>query len=216
MSWSTYPITEGQVRAYLDVEGTSGKYLTETIGSNIRASLSFLERATGRQFEQQNATSKTFTTNGMAALRIPDLRSASSVTLQGSALTADETYWLISDNRGINTTIQFRAFGQGGSASYLSNPQWFDRNLDRDWYRYGGGSLPNDLVIAGNWGHDPYPNDFLHAAKVLAAFYTKRPASVLADVAITAEGNELRYGQLPVEVREFIKAWAHGPMLVAV
>lgn len=216
MSWTTLPVSEGQVRAYLDVDGTSGKYSNELIASNIRAAASFIERATGRQFESQTGVTKTFTTNGMAAMRIPDLRSATSITLQGAALVSTESYWLIPDNQGMYTTLQFRAFGSGGYASYLSNPQWFDRNLDRDFYRYGSGSLPNDLVIVGNWGHDPYESDFLHAVKVLAAFYTKRPASVLADVAITAEGNELRYGQLPIEVREFIKSWSLGTVLVAV
>lgn len=198
------------------MDGTTGKYSDPLITSNIRAASAFLERATGRQFEAQDATTKTFTTNGLAAMRIPDLRTATSVTLQGAALDADESYWLIPDNRGRNTTIQFRAFGYGGRASYLSNPQWFDRNLDRDWYRYGGGSLPNDLVITGNWGHDPLPEDLLHACKVLAAWYTKRPASVLANVAFTPDGNTLNYSELPPEVVNFVKSWSLGPMLVAV
>jgi hypothetical protein len=139
-----------------------------------------------------------------------------SITLQGATLDADESYWLVPDNRGVYTTLQFRAFGTGGAYSYLSNPQWFDRNLDRDWYRYGGGSLPNDLVITGNWGHDPLPQDLLHATKVLAAWYTKRPASVLANVAFTPEGNTLTYSDYPPEVLNFITAWKLGPMLVAV
>jgi hypothetical protein len=196
------------------VDGTTGKYSDPLITSNIRAASAFIERATGRQFEAQSATTKTFTTNGLSALRIPDLRSATSITLQGATLDADESYWLITDNRGIYTTLQFRAYGTG--YSYLSNPQWFDRNLDRYWGRYGYGSLPNDLVITGNWGWDPLPEDLLHATKVLAAWYTKRPASVLANVAFTPDGNTLNYSEYPPEVASFIEAWKLGPMLVAV
>jgi hypothetical protein len=209
-------VTVAQVRAYLDVEGTSGKYSDPVITSNIRAASAFIERATGRQFEAQTNVTKTFTSNGAAALRIPDLRSASSITLQGAALDADESYWLVTDNHGIYTTLQFRAFGTGYGPSYLSNPQWFDRNLDRDWSRYGTSSLPNDLVITGNWGHDPLPQDLLHATKVLAAWYTKRPASVLANTAFTPDGNTLTYSDYPPEVLNFIESWKLGAMLVAV
>jgi hypothetical protein len=132
------------------------------------------------------------------------------------ALVTNETYWLIPDNHGAFTTLQFRAFGAGSDGrSYLSNPQWFDRNLDRDWARYGYSSLPNDLTITGNWGYDPYPHDFLHAVKVLASWYTKRPASVLANVQVTPEGNELRYTDLPPEVSGFISSWKMGEALVA-
>lgn len=217
MSWDELPISEADVRAYLDVTGTSGTYGSTLIASNIRAAASFLERATGRQFERQDNTTKTFTSNGAAALAIPDLRTADSVTLQGAALDVDESYWLIADNRGIYSALQFRAFGSSGRG-YLSNPQWFDRNLDRDWARYGSsGSLPNDLVIVGDWGHDPYPHDFLMAVKALAAWYTRRPASLLGGSLLTPEGNQIDYSALPVEVQTFIANWGRaGSMLVAV
>ncbi len=204
------------MRAYLDVEGTAGKYSDAVITSNIRAASAFLERATGRQFQAQTNTTKTFTTNGAASLRIPDLRTTTSITLQGTTLDADESYWLVPDNRGVYTTLQFRGFGSGGSYSYLSNPQWFDRNLDRDWNRYGSGSFPNDLVITGDWGWDPLPEDLLHACKVLAAWYTKRPASVLANTALTPDGAVLQYSEYPPEVLNFIKSWSLGAMLVSI
>jgi hypothetical protein len=59
-------------------------------------------------------------------------------------------------------------------------------------------------------GLDPYPDDFLHAVKVLAGVLHQAPASVLADVQVTPEGNELRYSQYPVEVSNFIKSWQMG------
>lgn len=220
MSWSTLPVTVAQVREYLDVEGTTGKYSDGLIGSNIRAAASFIEHATGRQFEEQVTATKSFTTNGMAAMRIPDLQSVSSATLQGVTLDADESYWLIADSRqtGNYTGIQFRAFGQGGVPSYRSNPEWFDRNLDRDFYRYGTTSLPNDLVIVGTWGYDinSMPHDFLMAVKALAAWYTRRPASVMANVAFTPDGNVLNYAEFPPEFSAFVPLWRLGAMLVAV
>ena len=219
MSWTELPISQADVRTYLDISGTSGKFSDAVIGSNIRAAASFLEKETGRQFERQTATTKIFTTEGRAQIAIPDLRTATAVTQQEVALDANETFWLIPDRQqsGVYVAIQFRSFSQGGAGrSYLNNPQWFDRNLDRDWLRYGYSSLPNDLSITGNWGHDPYPHDFLHAVKILAAFYTRRPDSVLADVAITPEGNELRYSQYPPEVRNFIPDWSLSTQMVAI
>ena len=208
------PISEADVRAYLDVTGSSGSYSDTLIGSNIRAAASALQRYTQRQIMEQNSVTKTFTTEGRAFMAIPDLRSTTAVTLQGAVLVADASYWLIPDSQhsGVFTGIQFRAFS---SQSYLGNPEWFDRNLDREWRR-GRTSLPNDLAIAGNWGWSPYPNEFLHACKVLAAFFTKRPASVLADVAVTPDGTALSYSRYPVEAREFIEQWLAGSQLVEV
>lgn len=208
-------VSVAEVRAYLDIEGVSGKYADAVIGSNIRAASAYLQRATGRQFEYQSATTKTFTTNGASTLYIPDLRTATTVNLEDAAQTANESYWLISDSMqtGVYTSIQLRPFGSGRSG-YLSHPGWFDRNLDR--YGYGFGSLPNDLAITGDWGYTEYPPDLTHATKVLAAWYTKRPASVLANVAFTPDGNALNYGDLPPEVGAFISAWRLGAQMVLV
>lgn len=216
MSWTILPVSAQDVRDYLNLEGSSGRYSDAILGSNIRAAASFIQRETSRQFEPQTGVTKKFTTEGRGSIAIPDLRTATSITLQDSALEADASYYLVPDavQSGVYTGVQFRAYGRD---SYLSNPQWFDRNLDtyeRRGYSYA--SLPNDLAITGDWGHSPYPDDFLHAVKVLAAFYTKRPASVLADVQVTPEGNELRYSQYPTEVRQFIHAWSAGTQLVSI
>lgn len=212
------PILASDVRAYLTAEGTSGAYDSTLISSNIRAAASFLQRQTMRQIMEQNAVTKKFTTDGKAYIAIPDLRTVTSVALQGATLTADASYWLIPDSQhsGVYIGAQFRAFGQRGD-SYLGNPEWFDRNLDFYQRRgYSLSSLPNDLSITGNWGWQPYPNEFLHACKVLAAFYTKRPASVLSDSTVTPEGFALSYSQHPIEVRAFIENWRAGSQLVMV
>jgi hypothetical protein len=209
-------ISAADVRGYLELNGiaSASKYSDGAISSNIRAAESFLEQATGRVFLDVSATKK-FTTNGRTSITLPGLRAVSGVdpvTLQSTVLTADSTYFLIPDmmNSGVFTGIQFRGFSSRNFAyGYLSNPEWFDRNLDRLWERGIGYSLPNDLSITGSWGYTDatLPEAFRHADKVLAAWYTKRPDSVLADVAITPEGTALNYGDLPPEVSEFIARW---------
>ena len=165
---------------------TTGVWSDGSLASNIMAASSFLERRTGRQFEALTGVTKTFTTDGRTFMVIPDLRTATSVTVNDAPLTADASYYLIPDrhDQTIYTGLQFRAF-QGRSnpsRSYLSDPLWFDKNLDNPYYRARGGgvddwSQPNDLSITGDWGWSPLPSDVLQATKVLAAFYTKRPDS---------------------------------------
>lgn len=207
-------VLPADVRGYLNITSTSGPYSDGMLSSNIRAASAFLERQTSRQFAAQAGVTKTFTTHGQAQVAIPDLRTATAVVLQDTTLTADETFWLIEDVRhsGVYVAIQLHNFNR---SDYRANPGWFDRNLDRDW-RKGWSSLPNDLDITGDWGHDPLPDELLHATKVLAAWYTKRPDSVLAGVAVTAEGTELRYSDLPPEVAAFITAWNAAEQMVAI
>lgn len=206
-------ITASALRAYLELNtvSSSSKYDDSTLGSNIRAASGFLQRRTARQFADQSATKK-FTTHGRTSITIPGLRAVSGVdpvTVQSTALTADTTYWLLPDvqQSGVYTGIAFRAFG---SRSYLSNPEWFDRNLDRLWDRYGGYySLPNDLSITGSWGYTDanLPEELLHATKILAAWYTLRPDSVLANISVTAEGTVRDYSNLPPEIGAFLSNW---------
>ncbi len=213
-------VSAASVREYLSLDPTASasKYSDETIGSNIRAASWTLERATGRVFGDITAT-KLFTTNGAAYLTIPGLRTATAVSLQGTALTADLTYWLTPDvqQSGVFTGVQFRPFGSYSTRSgpaYLSNPEWFDRGLDfgLDSYRAGYGgfqltSLPNDLSIAGSWGYTDMPEPIRHATKVLAAYYTLRPQAILSGSLVTPDGNFVNLSNLPVEVREFVAEW---------
>lgn len=203
-------VTAQDVRDYLNLEGTTAKYSDALLGSNIRTASEALQRRSGRQFERQAGVTKTFTTDGKAQMAIPDLTTATSVTLQSASLTVNASYWLIPDyrNSGIYTAIQVRAYG---TDSYLANPEWFERNLDRSWAR-GNSSLPNDLSITGTWGWSSYPDELLHVTKVLAGWYTRRPSSLLANVQLTPEGNELRYTDEPPEVAAFLREWQLGTM----
>lgn len=208
-------VNASNVRAYAGVDGIIAPWSEANLGSNIRAASAFLERRTGRQFTPQSATTKKFTTNGEAFIAIPDLRTASSVTLAGSTLTADTDYWLIPDvqQSGVYLGIQFRPFG--GRGGYRSWPNWFDTNLDRRWHP-GYTSDPNDLSITGDWGHDPYPEELLHATKALAAWYTRRPDALLGGVSVSANGTEIDLSLIPVEVRAFIEAWKVGESVVSI
>jgi len=219
-------VAASDVRDYMVIAGTTGKYTDAVIGSNIRAASNYLQRKTGRQFELQEATAKTFTTHNRATLVVPDLQSVTSVTQSGTALTADETYWLLPDRRssGIYTGVQFRVPYQNlPGPRYLGQADWWDRGLDMRGRHYYS-SPPNDLVVTGTWGYNPLipgtaptlPDELLHATKVLAAFYTLRPDSVLAGVSVTPDGAVRSYEQLPMEVATFVEEWTLGEQLVAV
>ena len=200
------------VRDYLNITATTGQYSDSLIGSNINAATSFLQRKTGRQFEYQGSNvRKVFSTEGRAAITIPDLQLANSVTLQGVTLDVDSTYYLIPDrkNTGVFTGIQFRAFGQ---YDYRSNPQWFDRNLD-NWRWAAGSRLPNDLAIEGEWGYRTYPSDVLTAVTILAAYYTKYPDAIISGGIQTTEGTVVL--GFPDPVQAFIDDWRLSEPLVA-
>jgi len=212
-------VSATSVRDYMGLNSpaTTSQYTDDTIGSNIRAASWMLERATGRIFNDSTRT-LLFTTNGAAYLTIPGLRTASSVTLQSSALTANSTYFLIPDSQqtGLYTGIQFRAFGtRDGGPWWLSNPEWFDRNLDSPKASAGNyASLPNDLSITGTWGFvddSTFPEPIRHATKVLAAYYTKRPDAILSGALVTPDGNFVNLSSLPIEVQQFVTEWRVGP-----
>jgi len=210
-------ISAADVRTYANLDGTAGRYSNGAIGSNILAAQQLIEQRTGRLFDAGSSTRK-FTTEGRAQLAIPDLRSVQSVTLNGTALTADETYWLVPDPAypTIYTAIQFRAFGRNRARWYLSVPDWWDRGLDMDT-AYETTSLPNDLVITSTeWGWATPPWDVLHAVKVTAAWMTKRADGILANAVQGPDGTVFDYSQLPPEVNAVIATYRVGEQMVAV
>jgi hypothetical protein len=54
------------------------------------------------------------------------------------------------------------------------------------------------------------PEAVRHAAKVLAAFYTKRPDAILSGGITTPDGNTFDLSNLPVEVADFVREWDAG------
>jgi hypothetical protein len=198
----------------MEITSTTGRYSDAAIGSNISAAWEFLERATGRWFGNRASVTWTTTSQGATSVPIPGFRTVTSATQQGTTLVADSTYYLVPDSQqsGVFTAVQLRGFGSRSDGPwYLSNPEWFDRNLDS--YHYGSGwrySVPNDLVLAGAGGYvdTDVPFAARHAAKVLAGWYTLRPNSLLANVSVTPEGANIDNSSLPTEVRQFLAEWS--------
>lgn len=207
----TTVISASDVRGYMNWSGTSGQYSDGNIGSNIRVATAMLQQLTNRQFEPQTGTKK-FSTFGRSAMAIPDLRSVVSVTLNGATLTADSTYYLVPDrlNSGVYVAIEIPAIRiraqYGASDSYKAAPDWWDRGLDSPkWQSWAYSALPNDLAIDSNeWGWATYPDEFLFAVKVYAAWLTKRPDAVLTNVIQGPEGTVSDLSQLPPEVVHFV------------
>ena len=212
--------TEAAVRAIIDLNAAAtSRYSSDTIGSNIRTAAWYLERATQRMFRDETSTLK-FTTNNQASTYIPGLRTASSVTLNGATLAADSSYWLIPDvqQSGVFTAVQTRPFNRGsGSNWYLGIPDWFDRNLDSPKWNAGlrEGSLPNDLVITGNWGYTDttLPEPIRDATTRLAAFLTLRSDALLSGARQTDVGI-FDLSAWPIEVQSFVHSWRTGAQAV--
>ena len=229
-------ISTQAVRDYLDLNSppSQSSYSDATIGSNIRSALDFLEHRTGRFLHDLPAT--TWVIPGATMLRaqvaIPGFRNFTSVTWGGAALTVgfqaggSASCWAVPDllNSGIYVALQFRAWRADSDRPWwLSDGRWWDKALDSPFYpgNWGGGyawtSMPDDLVIVGDGGYETggEPDNLLHVVKVLAGFYTMRPRSILADVAITPAGGILNYSRLPSEVVDFIADWKLGGDQVA-
>ena len=224
-------ISAQTVRDYLDLKspGSQSSYSDATVGSNIRSALDFLEHRTGRFLHDLPAT--TWVIPGATMLRaqvaIPGFRNFTSVTWGGAALAVgfqaggSASCWAVPDllNSGIYVALQFRAWRADSDRPWwLADRNWWDKALDSPFYpgNWGGGyawtSMPDDLVIVGDGGYETgsEPDNLLHVVKVLAGFYTLRPRSILADVAITPAGGILNYSRLPSEVVDFIADWKLG------
>lgn len=227
---TTQVVTAATVRSYMGYTTTTGQYSDAIINQNVLAAQSFIEQSCNRYFADITFTSGTpWVTTSMlrAVVPIPGFRSFTAVTFGGTTLVQNQGFWAIPDVKqsGTFTAIQFRAFRADSSGPWwLADPLWFDKALDSPFYpgNYGGGytytSMPNDLTVAGSAGWAPGSEDpaFLDAVTILAGFKTARPASILADSAITATGGIITYSQLPGEVRDFISSWRAGTTVVSV
>lgn len=209
-------VTAQMVRDYISLEvAATSQYSDATLGSNIRAAANMMEFTTRRWLYGRTAATFTATTNGQASVTIPGLRTATSATVNGSALDVDESYWLVPDpaQTGLYTAIQLRAVGR----DWRYSRDWFDRGLDLP----GPGdysSTPNDLVIVGDWGFlaGTEPEEVLHVNKVLAGFLTLRPAALLSGGFSTQQGSSFDLSAFPIEFQAFVSRWQLRRMVAAV
>jgi len=235
-------VTSDQVRDYLKLNtpGSTSQYSDQTIGSNIRAAQSYLESECHRYFHDHPAVTWARTTLLQAQVSIPGFRSITSATWGGVALSVavpgdgntSPSAWGIweaspgvEDGSRLIVALQFRPWRVDNDRPwYYADSRWWDKLLDSPFFpgNWGGGyawtSMPNDLVIVGNGGYaaGTEPETLKHTVKVLAAWYTMRPASILATVAVTPQGSVLSYADLPPEVREFIVDWKIGEQVASV
>ena len=205
-------VTAAGLRDFMEWTKTTGRQSDTNLGLLLNAASDALEKRTGRLITASASnTRRTFSSNGQAYVAIPDLRTAASIDLSSTALTADETYWLIPSKQApdIYVGVQLRAFGATG---YLNNPDWFDRNLDTYWAKYGGypSTLPNDLVIEGLWGWTSTPYQWKLAIYALAGYYYQHADALFSGARATPEGNIFDLSQLPSEVRELVADWSLG------
>lgn len=233
-------VSPDTVRDYLRLNspGSSSQYSDTTLGSNIRAAQQYIERKTHRFWYDRPGITWATTTMLETAIPLPGFRTITSCTWGGAvqtvAVPGDDTQypsaWAlmeptegVEDGHALIVGLQFRPWRTDTEGPWwLGDAGWFDKGLDSPSYpaNWGGGypasSMPNDLVIVGDGGYEPErePEPYLNAVKVLAAWYTLRPSSVLTDVALTPGRRELTYEQMPEEVYEFIADWKAGRQAV--
>ncbi len=229
-----YIVTAQAVRDYLELNspGSSSVYSDGTISSNIRSAQSYLERECHRFFYDHPAVTWAKTTMLQAQVTIPGFRTITSCTWGGSTLSVafpgdgnpgPSAWAILEESVGLEAplavALQFRPWRADSDRPWwLADAGWFDKSLDNPFYpgNLGGGyawvSMPNDLVIVGDGGYaaGTEPDTLIHTVKVLASWYTMRPASVLADVSITPGAGLLAYSALPPEVVEFVADWKIG------
>lgn len=232
-----------QVREYLELNspGTSSRYSDDTIGSNLRAAQSYLERECHRYFYDHPGVTWATTTLNVAQLALPGFRSFDSITWGGVAMTIstplvqteNPSCWGylepsegVPDDSRLVVAIQFRAWRVDNQDRpwYLVDRNWWDKALDSPFFpgNWGGGyawtSMPNDLIITGDGGYaaGTEPEAVKHVIKVLASWYTMRPASIMGNMANTPGQGGIAYGELPPEVYEFVADWKQGSQVTSV
>lgn len=237
-----YIVEPQAVRDYLllNTPGSSSRYTDETLHSNIGAAQSYLERECHRFFYNHPGITWATTTMIQAQVDVPGFRTITSctwggtvlsVTVPGDGNTSPSAWGLWEPSEGIEdgyrliSAIQFRPWRVDNDRPwYYADPMWWDKALDSPFYpgNFGGGyaytSMPNDLVIVGDGGYTPghEPEALKHTVKILAAWYTMRSASLLANVAATPGGGGMQYGELPPEVYEFVADWKLGRQVASV
>ena len=196
-----------ELKTYLGLTGTSDDALLTTC---IASGLAQAEHDTSRVFASGSNKVMDYSTNGQVLVQIVDIPKTDStrvVTLNGVALTETQGYWLLPDRRNsdISTTIQLAAFDTNRADWFKSDPQWWDKNLDTFWRRYG--AIPLDLRVSSAVGHPTWTNDVYEQVRFLAAWFYWRAKSGASGVIQTPTGEEIDLGAEPTSSPVFIHNW---------
>lgn len=199
-------VTLTELKTYLGVTGTTDDLRIASAASN--ASI-MAERDTGRVFAVTSNVTRRYSTDGQASLTIHDRPYSDGsrvVTLAGATMTEGTNVWFLPDRRNgdVSITVQLRHFDYGRSDWYKSDPQWFDKNLDRR--NYIGGS-PNDLVISGVEGHPTLPLDVKQGVLELAAFLYWNEKSGASGFVQTPQGDQVDLGEYPEAYQLLVRNW---------
>ena len=198
--------TRSDLKTYLGLTSTTDDSLIDQL---LPIGLGLAERDTGRTFASSSNTTRTYSTNGQAVVAIHDrpvTDASRTITWNGATLVEGTNAWLLPDRRdpNISTSLQIRGFDLGQADWYKSDPQWWDKNLDRSRYSVG---IPSDLSITGIIGH-PFPRDEVSGAiLILDAFLYWRAKSGATGAAYTLTGEEILLSQTPPEYQTFVRTW---------
>lgn len=186
--------TVPELRAYIDLEpGRADDLLLQGI---IDSMSRFVENWTGRTFtpnpqlvngvDSASPVTKTFVVSpNQSVVRIPDLRSATTIALGGVALQEAIGY-------------QYDANIEPAQSIYLAVTPY---GLGGVTY-FGTTTLANKLQITGRWGFNPTPPDVKDCVLALAARRYKERNTAWADSLAMPDGSVLSYfRQLPASVQ---------------
>jgi hypothetical protein len=212
--------TPAELRSFMEWTGSTGRKSDVNLGLLLDAASDYLEAKTGRTITSTGSnTSRTYSTQGRPFIIISDWRTITSVTLAGSPLVADESYWAIPSRQAsdITVAIQLRSFGSSPE-DVRSGADWFDTNKDHWLYpgAMGGSSLPNDLVVTGLGGWTSVPASWKLASLSLAGYYYNHADALFSGARQSPEGNIYDLSSLPSEVRELISSWNLGDSVVVI
>jgi len=199
--------TLSDLKTYLGLVGTQDDVLLATC---ILSGVAQTERDTGRTFAYASNTTRDYSTDGQVLVGIADVPKVDAtrvVTLNGVALTETTGYWLLPDRRNpdVSTTIQLAAFDTNRPDWFKADPQWFDKNLDTFWRRYG--AIPLDLRVYGYVGHPVWQSDVFEQVRFLAAWFYWRAKSGASGTITTPTGEVIDLGAEPVSSPVFVRNW---------
>ena len=198
-------VTLTELKTYLGVTGTQDDLRIASAASN--ASI-MAERDTGRVFAVTSNVTRRYSTDGQASITIHDRPYSDSsrvITLGGATQTEGTNVWFLPDRRNgdVSITVQVRYYDRTGDW-YKSDPQWFDKNLDRPHYALG---TPNDLVITGVEGHPTLPLDVKQGVLELAAFLYWNEKSGASGFVQTPQGDQVDLAEYPESYQRLVRNW---------
>jgi hypothetical protein len=201
------PPTLSDLKTYLGLTTSGDDALLQTC---LDAGLAQAERDTGRTFAYSSNHVHDYSTDGSVTVSIHDIPKTDAtrvVTLGGVTLTETTGYWLLPDRRNpdVSVTIQLFMFDRNRADWYKSDPQWWDKNLDVWWRRYG--NSPLDLRIASFTGHPVWTADVTQQVTFLAAWFYWRAKSGASGVIQTPTGEEIDLGTEPTSSPVFVGNW---------